>query len=179
MAGAEDGRESEAEGVPLTGVAEPEAVRVMLICIGDDRVTLPEGEGEPMATVGAKVVERGKGEAIRTDGRMGDAPHPPPEGVREMGVGESCRGEGGCSETMGVRAGAEKWAKGPVDAPPLAGGGRASVNTVFFGLGLWTHFHAILFPNTTRASLICSSVPRIEMWRSSCKCNGTASSVRL
>jgi len=69
-------------------------VRVTPICIGDDRVTLLEGEGEPMATVGAKAVERGEGEAICTDGGVGDAPHPPPEGVREMGVGKSCCGEG-------------------------------------------------------------------------------------
>ena len=53
----------------------------MPICIGDDRVTLPEGEGEPMATVGAKAVERGKEEAICTDSRVGDAPHPPLEGI--------------------------------------------------------------------------------------------------
>jgi len=75
----------------------------------------------------------------------------------------------GCSETTGVRAGAGKWAKGPADAPPLAGGGRAGVDTVFFSLGLWTRFRAILFPNTTRASPICSSVPQVEMWHSSCK----------
>ena len=69
-------------------------MRVTPICIGDDRVTLPEREGEPMATVGAKAVERGEGEAICTDGGVGNAPHPPPEGVREMGVGKSCCGEG-------------------------------------------------------------------------------------
>ena len=67
----------------------------------------------------------------------------------------------------GVRGGAGKGAEGPAGAPPLAGGGRADVDTVFFGLGLWTRFRAILFPNTTRASPICSSVPRIETWRSS------------
>jgi len=53
-------------------------VRVTPICIGDDGVALLEGEGEPMATVGAKAVERGEGEAICTDdGGVGDAPHPP------------------------------------------------------------------------------------------------------
>ena len=142
-------------------------VRVTPICIGDDGVALPEGEGEPMATVGAKAVVRGEGEAICTDSGVGDASHPPPEGIRETGVGKSCRGEDGCSETMGVRAGVGKGAEGPVDAPPLTGGGRASIDTVFFGLGLWTQFRTSLFPNTTRASPICSSVPWIETWCSS------------
>jgi len=36
--------------------------------IGEVGVTEPEGEGEAMATVGAKAVEVGKGEAIATDG---------------------------------------------------------------------------------------------------------------
>jgi len=40
-------------------------------------VTEPEGEGEAMATVGAKAVEAGEGEAIATDsgpGEAGDSP---------------------------------------------------------------------------------------------------------
>ena len=63
-------------------------MRVTPICIGDDGVALPEGEGEPMATVGAKAVEGGEGEAICTDGGVAEAPHPP-EGVLVMGVGGS------------------------------------------------------------------------------------------
>ena len=36
-------------------------------------MTEPEGEGEAMATVGAKAVEVGEGEAIATDGGPGEA----------------------------------------------------------------------------------------------------------
>jgi len=41
--------------------------------IGEAGVTEPEGEGEAMATVGAKAVEAGEGEAIATDGGPGEA----------------------------------------------------------------------------------------------------------
>ena len=41
-----------------------------------------------MATVGAKAVERGEGEAICTDGGVAEAPQPP-EGVVATGVGRS------------------------------------------------------------------------------------------
>jgi len=40
-------------------------------------VTEPEGEGEAMATVGAKTVEAGEGEAIATDGGLGEAGNSP------------------------------------------------------------------------------------------------------
>jgi len=83
------------------------------MCIGEaPGVLLEEGEGEPMATVGAEGVGRGEGEAITTVGRPGevyggpgDAGGSPWEGVLEIGVDQSLRG-GGCNETVGCKGGA-------------------------------------------------------------------------
>lgn len=66
--------------------------------------------------------------------------------------------------------GAGKRAEGPAGATGGAAGGfavGAAASVFFFDVGTWTRLRAILFPNTTRASPICSSVPRIETWRSS------------
>ena len=48
-----------------------------------------EGDGEPMATVGAKGVEEGEGEAITTVGSPGDEGGSPWEGVLETRVDQS------------------------------------------------------------------------------------------
>ena len=49
------------------------AVTAAPTSIREAGVTEPEGEGEAMATVGAKAVEAGEGEAIATDGGPGEA----------------------------------------------------------------------------------------------------------
>ena len=58
------------------------------MCIGEALgVLLEEGEGEPMATVGAKGVDEGEGEAIMTVGRPGEVYGGSPwEGVLETRV---------------------------------------------------------------------------------------------
>jgi len=75
-------------------------------------VLLEEGEGEPMAMVGAKGIDEGKGEAITMVGRPGEVYSSPGdtggslwERVLETGVDQSLRG-GGCNETVGCRGGA-------------------------------------------------------------------------
>jgi len=90
----------------------------------------------------------------------------------------SAEGPGGAA--AGPRAGTRdegRWPEGGVEGPARGfkatrgGAGSAQsaegLGTVFFVVGPRTRFQARCLPNTTRASPICSSVPRIETWRSS------------
>ena len=153
-----------------------------------------EGEGEAMATVGTKAVEAGEGEAITTVGGPAEAYGGPGEaGVRDSpGPKDGASAEGfhlsaeGPEEVgPGPQVGTVdegRWPKGGAEGPArgleATRGGTGSthsaegVGTVFFVVGLRMRFRAMRFramrlPNTTRASPMCSSVPRIETWHSS------------
>ena len=86
------------------------------------------------------------------------------------GPGIGARGRGGAEIVIEGRD-PEAGAEGAAWGLAAGGGGSAFVKgvavTAFFNLGAWTRLRASRLPNTTRASPICSSVPRIETWRSS------------
>jgi hypothetical protein len=100
------------------------------------------------------------------DGASAEGFHLSAEGPEEVGPGPQV---GTVDEGRWPEGGAE----GPARGLEATRGGTGSthsaegVGTVFFVVGPRTRFRAMRLPNTTRASPICSSVPRIETWRSS------------
>src|SRR5215471_19646757 len=82
-------------------------------------------------------------------------------GCAQYGTGAEPEAAG----TVGREVGA--WATSGGAELGATGAGPGAVIFSLFVLGMWTCFHTIRFPNTTRASPSCCSVPCIETWHSS------------
>ena len=103
----------------------------------------------------------------------------PKAGAVAKGFHLSAEDPGGA--TAGPRAGTcdeGRWCEGGAEGPArgfeATRGGTGStqsaegLGTVFFVIGPRMRFRTRHLPNTTRASLICLSVPQIETWHLSC-----------